>query len=120
VVTAPPSRSVRGRLPNWAERTGRASVAGRPRSGPLGAPVAGAVGPERLAREVERRPGLPGHLVHDLDDLRELLGELLADDRVGLLLERLGALGDRLGLGEALASASSMRASRCSRTSTGS
>jgi hypothetical protein len=31
-------------------------------------------------------------------DLRQLLGDLLADDRVGLLLERVGALADRLGL----------------------
>jgi hypothetical protein len=36
------------------------------------------------------------------DDLRQALGELLADDRVGLLLQRLGALGDRLRLGEPL------------------
>ena len=31
----------------------------------------------------------------------QLLGELLADDGVGLLLERLGALGDRFRLGQA-------------------
>src|SRR5206468_4990863 len=35
-------------------------------------------------------------------DLGELLGDLLADDGFGLLLERLGALADRLSLGEAL------------------
>jgi hypothetical protein len=80
--------------------------------------------PERLAGELQRWAGLPDDLVHDLadalgavedrevvdvaeglgrrpHDLRQLLGELLPDDRVGLLLERLGALGDRLRLGQA-------------------
>ena len=78
---------------------------------------------ERVLRHLQRRARLPDHLRDDLrdalgavedrqvvdvleglrrgaDDLRQLLGELLADDRVGLLLQRLGTLGDRLGLGQ--------------------
>src|SRR4051794_23542227 len=89
---------------------------------PARGPAAGRGLPKRLAGQLERRAGLPDDLVHDLadagcavedrevvdaleglgrrpHDLRQLLGELLADDRVGLLLQRLGAAGDRLGLG---------------------